>query len=60
MEVGGSIEEECQKVFLTYQEILKERVPTRDEDNPKIFIFIPPFQSVPIREVTEELAKQVD
>ena len=45
--------------FIIYDEILKDCNPTRDEDTSEIFIFIPPFKDNPIREITEEVVKQV-
>ena len=59
MEVGGSMEDEYQKIFQRYLEILKDWIPTRNEDNVKLFIFIPPFRENPIQEITEDVAKRV-
>ena len=59
MEVGGSIEDEYQKVFQRYPKILKDWIPTRNEDDVIVFIFIPPFRENQIQEITEDVAKRV-
>ena len=59
MEDGGSVEEGYPLAFIIYKEILKDWIPARHKDTSGIFIFIPSFKDNPIREVTEEVAKQV-
>lgn len=59
MEVDDSIEEGYPVAFSIYKEILKDWILVRDEDTSDIFIFIPPFKDSLIREVIEEVAKQV-
>ena len=59
MEVGGSIEDKYQKVFQKYPIFLKDWIHARNEYVMYIFLLILPFGENPIREVTQDLEKEV-